>query len=282
MGEELLKMAFHESFANTQLTAKRLAVTSNERVRRNMTAIGLSPARAWDVTFLDCSVYEFVEQGSFRRGVLVEKLLEPPSRYTKWNGNNGYVHVPSSGVVPAARIDRAAGQLHHPRAEGATMMEVIVEDEEEEEDDDDGNSSVESEGGQGDLGDCFPAEGAEAPRGGPRAGEARKDAGLEELSRSFAPNAECYPQAFSHFSYCQTRRKMLVCDLQGVLSRSAAGEDRAGVFDLTDPVIHYKSKTGRHQVYGRTDLGRQGMDKFFHTHRCNDVCRLLGIGGVVP
>ncbi|CAM9785669.1 unnamed protein product, partial [Hapterophycus canaliculatus] len=132
----------------------------------------------------------------------VEKLLEPPSRYAKWNGNNGYV----------------------------------------------------------------PHE----------------DADPEELSRSFAPDAECFPQAFSHFSYFETRRKMLVCDLQGVLSCSAAGEGRAGVFELTDPVIHYKSKSGRRQVYGRTDLGRKGMDKFFDTHRCNAVCRLLGIGGVVP
>ncbi|CAN0550518.1 unnamed protein product, partial [Ectocarpus sp. 12 AP-2014] len=86
------------------------------------------------------------------------------------------------------------------------------------------------------------------------------------------------PQAFSHFSYWQTRRRMLVCDLQGVLSSSALGEDRAGVFELTDPVIHYRSKSGRTQVYGKTDLGKSGMNKFFETHRCNDVCRLLGFG----
>ncbi|CAM9693402.1 unnamed protein product, partial [Hapterophycus canaliculatus] len=77
VGEELQKMAFHESFARTQLTAKRLAVTFNKRVRQNLAAIDLPPERAWDVVFLDCSVYKFMEKGSFRRGVLVEKLLEP-------------------------------------------------------------------------------------------------------------------------------------------------------------------------------------------------------------
>lgn len=45
-----------------------------------------------------------------------------------------------------------------------------------------------------------------------------------------------------------------------------------------DPVIHYQSQVGRKQVYGRTDLGRKGMRKFFRTHDCNNVCRLLGLG----
>ncbi|CAN0552922.1 unnamed protein product, partial [Ectocarpus sp. 12 AP-2014] len=88
---------------------------------------------------------------------------------------------------------------------------------------------------------------------------------------------ESYVQAFSHFSYRKSRRKMLVCDLQGVQSTSTIHEDRAGVFELTDPVIHYRSTSGRRQVYGRTDLGKRGMRKFFGTHQCNDVCRLLGL-----
>lgn len=46
-----------------------------------------------------------------------------------------------------------------------------------------------------------------------------------------------------------------------------------------DPVIHFQSKTGQRQVYGRTDLGRKGMHKFFRTHECNDVCRLLDLPG---
>ncbi|CAM9860700.1 unnamed protein product [Scytosiphon promiscuus] len=254
VGEEQMKMDFHELFAETQLTAKHLALTFNERVRQNMAAIGLLPARAWDVTFLDCSVYEFVEEGSFRRGVLVEKLLEPQGCYTKWNGNNGYVHIPSN-ALPSARANRVTEQLDRPR--------------------DLGNFGDRSPGEEAEAFQRFSGIGARV-----RNQPAQKDANTVQLSRSFAPTAECYVQAFSHFSYFQTRRKMLVCDLQGVQSYAAAGEDRAGVFELTDPVIHYKSKSGRRQVYGKTDLGRKGIDKFFHTHRCNDVCRLLGIGRV--
>ena len=47
-------------------------------------------------------------------------------------------------------------------------------------------------------------------------------------------------QAFSHFTYVFTRRKMLVCDLQGVLDVSCSPP----CFELTDPVIHYTSRSG--------------------------------------
>jgi len=43
-----------------------------------------------------------------------------------------------------------------------------------------------------------------------------------------------------------------VCDLQGVFNVSANDL----VFELTDPVIHYTSNTGREKVFGRTDKGK--------------------------
>ncbi len=49
------------------------------------------------------------------------------------------------------------------------------------------------------------------------------------------------PQAFSHFTYRHTHRRQLVCDLQGVLTTSCSPP----LFELTDPVIHYKSLSGR-------------------------------------
>ncbi|KAJ1482862.1 hypothetical protein T484DRAFT_1802619 [Baffinella frigidus] len=52
------------------------------------------------------------------------------------------------------------------------------------------------------------------------------------------------PQAFSHFTYIYTKRKKLVCDLQGVLNEACTPP----LFELTDPVIHYKSDTGRSKV----------------------------------
>ena len=246
-GEDRLR--FHTTFAKTQLKAKRLAATFNRKVRERLGILGLPTSRAWDVSFVACSVYEFKEAGEVLRAVLAEKQLEPASRYTKWNGNAGQVYG-AFGSAEAA--EPASVQLvHAPPAEG--MMEAIAEDGEEEED----ASSVESinEGG--------------ASR-------------LQGVSRSFAPRAECYPQAFSHFSYRHTRRKMLVCDLQGILSHSPGSKDRAGVFELTDPVIHYRSTRGLSHVCGKTDFGKEGVDKFFKTHQCNEVCQLLGIGRVAP
>ena len=81
------------------------------------------------------------------------------------------------------------------------------------------------------------------------------------------------PQAFSHFTYRQTRRKMLVCDLQGALRPGT--DSSPAVFELTDPVIHYRSSTGRTSVFGRTDRGAKGIHDFFRTHGCGELCRAL-------
>ena len=65
------------------------------------------------------------------------------------------------------------------------------------------------------------------------------------------------PQAFSHFTYIFSKRKYLVCDLQGVLSE----DSNEPVFELTDPVIHYSEMTNRLD-FGRTDRGQDGIDDF--------------------
>ncbi len=49
----------------------------------------------------------------------------------------------------------------------------------------------------------------------------------------FLPRPTDYLQAFSHFSYHYSQRKMLVCDLQGVMSHNSPGSSCAGVFELT-------------------------------------------------
>eukprot|EP00415_Alexandrium_ostenfeldii_P000914 UN0914 len=79
------------------------------------------------------------------------------------------------------------------------------------------------------------------------------------------------PQAFSHFTYRKTQRRMLVCDLQRVLDENSTPPR----FEFTDPVIHYRSRTGRQQVFGRTDNGTKGFHRFFETHECSDLCRML-------
>ena len=90
-------------------------------------------------------------------------------------------------------------------------------------------------------------------------------------SESISPIPSYYLQAFSHFSYRFTNKKVMVCDLQGVFNRDTVPP----TFELTDPVIHYTSKRGRKMVFGRTDKGKKGTQLFFNTHKCSNVCRLM-------
>lgn len=79
------------------------------------------------------------------------------------------------------------------------------------------------------------------------------------------------PQAFSHFNHSYSGRKMVVCDLQGVYSET----NGLPTFQLTDPVIHYKSTSGHKSVGGRTDRGDKGINQFFRTYKCSEICRYL-------
>jgi len=77
--------------------------------------------------------------------------------------------------------------------------------------------------------------------------------------------------AFSHWTYFHTNQKLLVCDLQGVLYE----EGKFPAFRLTDPAIHSKYK-GAFQ-FGKTDCGWKGIRSFSKTHKCNAICRGLGL-----
>jgi hypothetical protein len=54
---------------------------------------------------------------------------------------------------------------------------------------------------------------------------------------------------------------MMVVDVQGV-------DDR-----YTDPVVLTADGRG----YGLGNVGRRGMEAFFRSHRCNGICRRLGL-----
>jgi elongation factor 2 kinase len=41
---------------------------------------------------------------------------------------------------------------------------------------------------------------------------------------------------------------------------------------FTDPQLHSIDK-----LYGRADRGTVGFDKFFATHKCNAICKTLGL-----
>ena len=77
-------------------------------------------------------------------------------------------------------------------------------------------------------------------------------------------------QAFSHFTWVKSGRKLVVCDLQGVKSRFK--------LILTDPAIHYTNIL----CHGSTNLGMKGIDKFFQVHKCNDICRALKLDKELP
>ena len=225
---------FHEVFCKTQAQAQSLAEMFNDRVA-GLPGVGPTMPR---VEFLDCCVFEVkdVRQGDV--GILVEKMLDP-ARSKKWNSNCGYVEG-QKRAIDGAPAPQVAGPMIPLPAGAASALGTI------------GESDEDSEGESDELEDNQ----ATAPQG----------TGLRV-------DAADVPQAFSHFTYRQTRRKMLVCDLQGALRPGT--DSSPAVFELTDPVIHYRSSTGRTSVFGRTDRGAKGIHDFFRTHGCGELCRAL-------
>eukprot|EP01063_Lacrimia_lanifica_P020618 TRINITY_DN27910_c0_g1_i1.p1 TRINITY_DN27910_c0_g1~~TRINITY_DN27910_c0_g1_i1.p1 ORF type:complete len:802 (+),score=189.34 TRINITY_DN27910_c0_g1_i1:360-2408(+) len=74
------------------------------------------------------------------------------------------------------------------------------------------------------------------------------------------------PQAFSHYSYRHSAGSEIVVDVQGVY----VPEDAVGHY--TDPQMHSIARE-----YGDGDLGQEGIDKFFKTHTCGRLCKILGL-----
>ncbi|KAF0490691.1 kinase-like protein [Gigaspora margarita] len=73
-------------------------------------------------------------------------------------------------------------------------------------------------------------------------------------------------EAFVHFTYEHTDKYLVVSDLQGIEFHDQ--------FLLTDPAIHCIDPLR----FGKTNLGRDGINRcFLANHRCNDVCRKLGL-----
>jgi hypothetical protein len=77
-------------------------------------------------------------------------------------------------------------------------------------------------------------------------------------------------QAFSHYTWVKSGKKLVICDLQGVKSRFK--------LILTDPAIHYTHIL----CHGSTNFGIMGILKFFEVHKCNDICRALKLDKELP
>ena len=88
-----------------------------------------------------------------------------------------------------------------------------------------------------------------------------------------------FPQAFSHFSFVASGHRLLVCDIQGVFTHAEDGQPP--LFELTDPVILRNKEyveTGGGGTGRRAENGAdKGIEEFFKLHKCNDVCRRLGL-----
>jgi len=247
------KVNFHRKFVETQDLASFLATQFNQHLRA-LPHYEKYPTP--QLLFLSCSVLVVNSEGN-HRGFLVEKKLDVERfPWTKWNDNNGMVdgkqiHVPLD-------VDFELKQLEKEKANKSTpggLLGAITEEEEEEEesDDDDSVSDLEAEAeenhndGQNDHG---------------AAARDSLGAGIKESD---------YLQAFTHFTYRYTNKKVMVCDLQGIFNTDMVPP----TFELTDPAIHYASTKGRRVVFGRTDKGKSGMNVFFKTHKCNKLCKYM-------
>lgn len=93
------------------------------------------------------------------------------------------------------------------------------------------------------------------------------------LNNDGKPNENCrsyLPGAFAHWTWEKSEGTILISDIQGVKSSTH--------YLLTDPSIH-SNKDLLDQVvdFGETDLGLEGMIKFFLTNEYNSLCQALSL-----
>ena len=241
---------FHTTFCKTQMIAANMAEKFNQQLKMSPQVGEKVP----HIKFLDCYVYCFYNQ-NWEFYYLVEKQLDN-NQYKKWNDNKGGVHgqLRKPGFHRDAIQEEDEDEMEKEEATALKMLknlnlktivsETIIEENSEDEFSDEEVSNHVSQT--------------------TKAGRYK--------DKLVILNEEV-PQAFSHFTYMWTKREKIVCDLQGVLDTS----QKPPVFEFTDPVIHYKSKSGRRNVFGRTDKGHDGIKDFFKTHKCNNVCKALGL-----
>ena len=75
-----------------------------------------------------------------------------------------------------------------------------------------------------------------------------------------------YAQAFSHFSYEESKGQMLICDIQGTNEI------------LTDPQVHTADPDSG---FGLGNLSLEGIERFKETHHCTPVCKAIGLTAFV-
>ena len=71
--------------------------------------------------------------------------------------------------------------------------------------------------------------------------------------------------AFSHYSFAQSKRKLLIIGISGVIN-----------ICQTFYILHREQK----EAYGEYDTGILGMRLFFHNHKCGEICNVLNISQI--
>jgi hypothetical protein len=220
-------MHLSAGFAQTQDLASYLANEFNGHLRD---IPSYSRTTTPELRFLSCSVLMLVDPntpGGYR-AVLVEKMLDTDRfKWTKWNDNNGMVYGETKKHMPID-VDFHLKQL---QKQQANDLGAIAEGDEDSEDDS--------------VSDIELAQ------------DQFEEVGDADLFMDINPSD--YLQAFTHFTYRFTKKRVMVCDLQGVFNTSTVPP----TIEMTDPAIHYSSSKGRRMVYGRTDKGNAGMKSFF-------------------
>jgi len=176
--------------------------------------------------------------------LLIEPFLE--GKYEKFNNNAGYVMGQSSSTRKGNQD--AEDLLGTRNLLNGLDLGVIQEDSEEEDVSDDDEDII-------DWTTRLPVR--------------------SSYSTKYDPLT--FAQAFSHFTFDNSKGALIVVDLQGVFC------DKERTFRLTDPAIHRRRKSTRERMqFGRTDKGKKGIVAFFESHRCSDACHVLGLSPVDP
>lgn len=241
-------MGYHTNFMQAQYTASSFAERYNDAMAEaqahfsnDSLEILLTLPRIY---FIEPMVVELNDENGKEKHILIERYLE--GEYKKFNNNMGFVEDEVKQLVNRMNDLGLGSNLRRPNKD---RLGAIKEDSEEEEE-----SVV----------DIF-----ESKHLVPYKGE------YKDLQDAY------FPQAFSHFSFENSKGKLMVVDLQGVFTENVDGTK---VYELTDPVIHQRP-SGRNSGsgmldFGRTDRGIKGMKAFFESHKCTDACKFLGLSEV--
>jgi hypothetical protein len=211
------------------------------------------------IKFLNSWLVELVDATGSVEFVSVEEKLD--GKWTKWNSNSGMVARYGKGVeqneegffgssAAAAAWRAALKKDDFAKVDGGKVGTLMMDP-----DSDSGVRLLYSDGTK--------SAWVTVSRLTAAASAAEKDA----RSGRDIPTANDVPQAFSHWTSEKTGGKHLVCDLQGVF------ESEKNQYSMSDPVIHSEWKG----TYGRTDRGLEGIKAFFKSHKCNALCRKLGL-----